>query len=81
MVCHGKFINNNVCSVLELVIQGDLRVIMCPTELKRQPTIRLERTAGYGRGKYPASPSKCIVGCIFNLIGLIIICESPCMCK
>jgi hypothetical protein len=39
---------------------------MSPTELKMQPTIHLERKAGYGRGKYPALRSKCIVGCIFN---------------
>jgi hypothetical protein len=34
-------------------IQGDLRVIMSPTELRMQPTIHLERKAGYGRGKCP----------------------------
>jgi hypothetical protein len=48
-------------------------------ELKMQPTIHLQRKAGYGRGKHPALPSKCIVGCIFNSVGLIITCESPCM--
>jgi hypothetical protein len=41
-----------------------------------QPTIHSERKAGYGRGKYPALRSKCIVGCIFNSVGLIITCES-----
>jgi hypothetical protein len=51
---------------------------MIPTELKMQPTIHLERKSGYGRGKYPALPSKCIVGCIFNSVGFIITCESPC---
>jgi hypothetical protein len=45
---------------------------MSPTELKMQPTIHLERKAGSGRGKYPALPSKCIVGCIFNSVGFII---------
>jgi hypothetical protein len=44
-----------------------------------QTTIHLERKAGYGRGKYPALPSKCIVGCIFNSIGLIITRGSPCV--
>jgi hypothetical protein len=48
-------------------------------ELKMQPTIHLQRKAGYGRGKHPALPSKCIVGCIFNSVGLIITCESLCM--
>jgi hypothetical protein len=28
-----------------------------------QPTIHLERKAGYRRGKYPILPFKCIVGC------------------
>jgi hypothetical protein len=41
---------------------------MSPTELKMHPTIQLEGKIGYGRGKYPALPSKCIVGCIFNLV-------------
>jgi hypothetical protein len=50
-----------------------------PTELKMQPTIHLERKAGYGRGKYPALPSKCIVGCIFNSVGVTITCESLCI--
>jgi hypothetical protein len=40
-------------------------VIMSPTELKMQPTIHLERKAGYGRGKYPALPTKCIVSLAF----------------
>jgi hypothetical protein len=42
-----------------------------------QPTIHLERTAGHGRGKYTALRSKCIVGFIFNSVGLIITRESP----
>jgi hypothetical protein len=50
---------------------------MSSTELKMQPTIHLERAAGYGRGKYPALRSKCIVGCIFNSVRLIITRESP----
>jgi hypothetical protein len=52
---------------------------MSPTELKMQPTIYLERRAGYGRGKYAALRSKSIVGCIFNSVGLIITRKSPCM--
>jgi hypothetical protein len=39
---------------------------MCPTK-----KIYLERKAGYGRDKYPVLPSKCIVRCIFNSVGLI----------
>jgi hypothetical protein len=62
-------------------IQGDSRVIMSPTELKVQPAIHLERKTRYGRGKYPALPSKCIVGCIFNSVGLIITRELPCNYK
>jgi hypothetical protein len=50
---------------------------MSPTELKMQPTIHLERKAGYGRDKYPALPSKCIVGCIFNSVGVMITREIP----
>jgi hypothetical protein len=42
-----------------------------------QPTIHLEGKAGYGRGKCPAVPSKCIVCCIFNSVGLIITREIP----
>jgi hypothetical protein len=41
-----------------------------------EPTIHLERKAGYGRGLYPALPYTCIVGCIFNSIRLIV--TSPC---
>jgi hypothetical protein len=53
-------------------IQGISRVIMSPTELKMQPTIHLEGKAGYLPRPYPALPSKCIVGCIFNSLGFII---------
>jgi hypothetical protein len=42
-----------------------------------QPTIHLERKVEYGRGKYPALLSKCIVGCIFKSVRLIITCETP----
>jgi hypothetical protein len=52
---------------------------MSPMELKMQPTIHLKRKAGYGHGKYLALPSKCIVRCIFNSVGLIITRESPCV--
>jgi hypothetical protein len=51
---------------------------MSPTELKMQPTIHLERKAGYGRGKYPVLSYNCIVGCIFNSVGLIITREIFC---
>jgi hypothetical protein len=66
------FICNFFCHPTISILQGDSRVIMNPRKLKMQTTIYLERKAGYGRGKYPALPSKCIVGCIFNSIGLII---------
>jgi hypothetical protein len=46
-------------------------IIISPTELKKQPSIHLERKAGYGHGKDSALRSKCIVGCIFNSVGLI----------
>jgi hypothetical protein len=41
---------------------------------KMQPTIHLERKAGY----LPRF-SRCIVGCIYKSVGLIIIRESPCI--
>jgi hypothetical protein len=75
--CNGK----NIVSIeTKRTIQGDSRVIMSPTELKMQPAIHLERKAGFGRGKYPALPSKCIVGCIFISVELIITRDSPCTC-
>jgi hypothetical protein len=46
---------------------------MSPTEFTMQPTIHLERKAEYGRSKYQALPSRCIVGCIFNSVGLVIL--------
>jgi hypothetical protein len=52
---------------------------MSLTKLKMQPTIHLESKAGYGRGKYTAVPSQCIVGCIVNCAGLIITREIPCI--
>jgi hypothetical protein len=52
---------------------------MSPTELKMQPTIRLERNAGYLPCPFPALRSEYIVGCIFNSVGLIIARESPCI--
>jgi hypothetical protein len=41
-------------------------------ELKMQPTIHLQSTPGYRPRPYPGLPWKCIVGCIFNSVGLII---------
>jgi hypothetical protein len=61
------------------VIQAVPRVIMSPTEFKMQPTIHLQSNAGYERGQYPGSLCKCIVGCIFNFMGLIITREIPCI--
>jgi hypothetical protein len=51
---------------------------MIPTQVKMQPTIHLEGEAGYLPCLYPALRSKCIVGCVFNSVGLIITRESPC---
>jgi hypothetical protein len=53
---------------------------MRPTELKMQPTIHLEHKAGYLPCPYPDLLYKCIVGCIFNSVGLIITREIPCTC-
>jgi hypothetical protein len=50
-----------------------------PHGIKMQPTIHLARKTGFGGGKNPALPAKCIVGCIFNSVGLIITRESPCL--
>jgi hypothetical protein len=44
-----------------------------------QPTIHLEGKAGYLPRLYPALRSKCIVGCIFNSVGLIITRRSRCI--
>jgi hypothetical protein len=52
-------------------------MIMSSIELKMQPTIHLEGKAGYLTRPYPALPSKCIVGCIFNSIRLSITREYP----
>jgi hypothetical protein len=43
-----------------------------------QPTIHLEGKTGFLPRPHPALCSKCIVGCIFNSVGLIITRESPC---
>jgi hypothetical protein len=52
---------------------------MSPIELKMQPTIHLEGKAGYLMRPDRALPSKCIVGCIFNSVRLIITREIPCI--
>jgi hypothetical protein len=44
-----------------------------------QPTIHLEGEAVCLPRPYPALRSKCIAGCIFNSVGLIITRESPCI--
>jgi hypothetical protein len=51
---------------------------MTQTKLKMQPTIHLRGKAGYLRRPYLGLRSKCIVGCIFKSLGLIITRESPC---
>jgi hypothetical protein len=44
---------------------------MNPAQLILQPTIHLQSKPGYGRREYPGLLCKCIVGCIFNSVGLI----------
>jgi hypothetical protein len=51
---------------------------MSAKELKMQPIIRLHSNPRYGRGEYSNLLWKCIVGCIFNTVGLIITREIPC---
>jgi hypothetical protein len=63
----------------KIYIQSISRVIMSPTELKMQPTIHLQSKPGYGRGEFPGLLCKCIMGCIFNSVGLIIIRKIPCV--
>jgi hypothetical protein len=53
---------------------------MSPTQLKMQPTIHLQNKPGNGRGQYTRKLRKCIVGCIFNCVGLIITREKLCIC-
>jgi hypothetical protein len=60
-------------------IQDISQVIMSPMELKMQPTIQLQSKPEYGREKYPGLPYKCIVGCIFNSVWLIITREITCI--
>jgi hypothetical protein len=54
-------------------------MIMTPTELKMQPTIHLQSKSGPGRGQNPGLQCQCIVGCIFNSVGLIITREILCI--
>jgi hypothetical protein len=62
-------------------MRGISRVIMSPTKLKMQHTIRWEAKAGHLPHPYTASRSQCIVGCIFYsvAVGLIITHEIHCM--
>jgi hypothetical protein len=53
-------------------IKGTSQVIMNPTDLKMQPTKHLESKPEYFPRSCPGLLSKCIVGCLFNAIGLII---------
>jgi hypothetical protein len=50
---------------------------MNPTELKMQPTIHLQKKPEYSPRPYPGVVYKCIVGCIFDSVGLIITREIP----
>jgi hypothetical protein len=50
---------------------------MSPTKLKMQPTIHLQRKPR----PYPGLLYKCIVGCIFSSVELIITCKIPCLEK
>jgi hypothetical protein len=65
--------------VVGTVVYNRSIIIMSPTELRMQPTIHLENKGGHGRGKYPALPSQCIVGCIFRSVALIITRDIPCI--
>jgi hypothetical protein len=46
---------------------------MRPTELKMQPTIHLQSKPCYYPRRHPDLVWKCIVGSIFNSVGLIIV--------
>jgi hypothetical protein len=52
---------------------------MSPTKLKMLPTIHLQSEPGYCSSRYLGLLYKCIVGCIFNFVGFIIIREIPCI--
>jgi hypothetical protein len=52
---------------------------MSSMELKMQPTIHLENKAGHLPRPNPVLRSKCIVGCVFNSVELIITRESSCI--
>jgi hypothetical protein len=46
------------------IIQGISRVIISPTELKKQSTIHMRSKPGYCPHLFPGLLCKCIVGCI-----------------
>jgi hypothetical protein len=50
-----------------------------PDGFEMQPTIHFQSKLGHSTRPYPGSLSKCIVGCIFNSLGLIITREIPSM--
>jgi hypothetical protein len=52
-----------------------------PDGIENAPTIHLQGKSGYGRGQYPGLLCKCIVGCVFNSIGLVITRKIPCTLK
>jgi hypothetical protein len=60
--CNGRCAHSGGLNLekVQFIVQSISRVIMSPKELK----IHLQ-------GKYPGLPCKCIVGCIFNSVGLI----------
>jgi hypothetical protein len=70
--CVKEYIVNQNLLLTTVNIQGISRVIMSPTELKMQPTIHWHCKPGLCLRPYSALISKCIVGCIFNSVGLII---------
>jgi hypothetical protein len=52
---------------------------MSPTKLKMQPTIHLQNKPGYCRRPCPGSLCKCIVGCVFKSVRLVITREILCI--
>jgi hypothetical protein len=62
-------------------MQSILRMITSRTELKMQPTIHLQSEPGHDADKIQVLFSKCIVGCIFSFVWLIIIREIPTLYK
>jgi hypothetical protein len=63
--------NCSAKACLGIIIQGNSRVIMSPTELKMQPTLHFRKKLAV-EIQISSFFRKCIVGCIFDSVGLII---------